>query len=74
MMMCERIRQFIKENGMTLTHVSKKSSIKLQKISRIVRGEQTLTIDDYESICRALNVEPGFFYNEKFLKSKNISA
>jgi transcriptional regulator with XRE-family HTH domain len=72
--MNERICRYIKENGITFTHVSRQSGITNNKLVRLMRGNTKLTVDDYESICRALNVEPSFFYNEKFLKTKNMPA
>lgn len=71
----ERVRQYIKENGMTFTFVADRSKIDIKKFSRFMNDKQPMTTDEYETICRkGLNVDPGIFFKEKFLDSKNKTA
>ncbi|NBI29115.1 helix-turn-helix domain-containing protein [Chengkuizengella marina] len=74
MNMNERIRKFIKSEGLTYTSVANLSGINLKKISRIMLNKQKIDIDSYELICKALEVSPRYFYKENFLDNKNKSA
>ena len=35
------------------------------KLSRILAGSRRMTLDDYESICNAVAVDPGRFFEKK---------
>ncbi|MFB7817385.1 helix-turn-helix domain-containing protein [Paenibacillus chitinolyticus] len=70
-----RIRNYIEENGMTFTFVANRSNIDIKKFSRIMNDKQKIDTDEYERICRlGLKVDPSYFFNQKFLDSKNKSA
>lgn len=71
----ERVRKYIKDNGMTFTFVADRAKIDIKKFSRFMNDKQPMTTDEYETICRiGLNVDPGIFFKEKFLDSKNKTA
>lgn len=71
----QRIRHYIKSNGMTFTYVANRAEYDIKKFSRWMNNKQPLTVDEYEQICRkGLNVDPTLFFKEKFLDSKNKSA
>lgn len=74
MKMNQRIRNYIKSKGITFTHVAEKSGIEIKKFSRLMTSRQPITSDEYERICKALEVDPVFFYSEKFLETKNNTA
>jgi transcriptional regulator with XRE-family HTH domain len=69
----DRIRQYIKSNGLIFGHVADKAGIKYQRFSRIMNNKTEISVDEYERICSALGVKLDFF-QKKFLESKNISA
>lgn len=71
----QRVRQYIKENGMTFTFVADRSGIDIKKFSRFMSNKQKMTTDEYEKICQdGLKIEPTYFYGPKFLETKNKSA
>lgn len=71
----QRIRRYIKENGMTFTFVAERSGFDIKKFSRLMSNRQEMTTDEYEKICKdGLKVDPGFFYGPKFLETKNRTA
>lgn len=73
--MNDRIRNYIKENGMTYTFVAKRANIDIKKFSRLMNNKQHLKAEEYERICRdGLGVDPSFFFSEKFLDIKTNSA
>jgi len=72
--MNQRIRHYIKSNGMTFTFVAKRAGIDIKKFSRFMNDKQQMTIDEYEIICKeGLRVDPSFFHKEKFLETKNTA-
>lgn len=74
MNMNKRIRQFIKDSGWSYTFVANRAEYDLKKLSRQLNNKQSITTDDYEQICKGLNVEPSFLFQEKFLETKNETA
>lgn len=70
----QRIRNYIKGNGKTFTHVATKAGIDIKKFSRMMTCKQPIDTDEYESICNALELEPGYFFQQKFLETKNKTA
>ena len=68
----ERIRQYIKSNGMTYSFVANRAGIGIKKFSRFMTSQQPMTTDDYEQICNlGLKVDPSTFYTKKFLEMQN---
>lgn len=57
-----KIRDYIKKHGLTFTYVSVETGISIKKISRIMTSKQKLTTEEYEKICLALDVKPGYFF------------
>lgn len=75
MNMNQRIRHYIKSNGMTFTFVAERAGIDIKKFSRLMNNKQQMTTDEYENICRkGLRLEPSFFFDEQFLDTKNKPA
>ncbi|MCO7177052.1 helix-turn-helix domain-containing protein [Sporolactobacillus kofuensis] len=66
-----RIRQFIEENGLKFGFVADRSNIDDSKFSRMMTNQQAIKIDEYEKICQALKVPTAYFFDEKFLDTKN---
>jgi transcriptional regulator with XRE-family HTH domain len=71
MEMNERIRRYIKSNGWTYTFVAKRAGYDFKKLCRQMRNQQAIDTDEYEKLCKGLLVDPTFFYEDKFLVSKN---
>lgn len=74
MNMNQRIRHYIENNGLKFRYVAKASGIDEKKFSRMMNNNQKIVTDEYEMICKALNVEPTYFFKSKFLETKNKSA
>jgi|HigsolmetaAR203D_1030402.scaffolds.fasta_scaffold11786_6 hypothetical protein len=75
MNMNQRIRHYIKSNGMTFTFVAERAGIDIKKFSRFMNDKQVMTMDEYETICReGLRLDPAYFFDKKFLESRNKSA
>lgn len=70
----ERIRHYINTNGLKMNHIADKAGIELKRFYRIVNGASTMSADEFEDICKALNVEPQYFFKEIFLVTKKVSA
>lgn len=71
----QRIRHYIKSNGMTFTFVADRAGCDIKKFSRFMSDKQKMTTDEYEKICReGLRIEPAYFFSPKFLETKNKSA
>lgn len=75
MNMNQRIRHYIKSNGMTFTFVANRAGIDVKKFSRFMSNKQPMTTDEYEKICRdGLQIDPKYFFDKKFLDSRNKTA
>lgn len=72
MEMHERIRDYIESNGLKLNFVAEKAGINPKRFYRLINGSAPLVVKEYEIICTGLTVEPGYFFKEYFLESKNI--
>lgn len=70
MRMRERIRSYIEHNGMKLNFVAERSGIKPNRFYRLIDGSAPLTVEEYETICIGLSVEPEYFFKDFFLESK----
>jgi transcriptional regulator with XRE-family HTH domain len=73
--MNQRIRQFIKSNGMTFSFVAQRSGVGIKKFSRFMCDKQQMTTEEYEKICiDGLNVDPTYFFNKEVLETQNNTA
>ena len=60
---CEKLKHYIKENGLKYGFVAEKSGIDPKKFSRLINGQTKLTVEELESIClKGLAVNPSFFF------------
>lgn len=66
-----RIRRYIEENGLKFGFIAERSSIDDSKFSRMMTNQQAIKTDEYEKICKALNLPSSYFFDDKFLDSKN---
>ncbi|MDD9147858.1 helix-turn-helix transcriptional regulator [Sporolactobacillus sp. CQH2019] len=67
-----RIRQYIESKGLKFGYVADLSSIDDSKFSRMMLGKQGIKVDEYEKICKALNLSTSYFFDEVFLETKNL--
>ena len=58
-----RIRDYLKEHGITQTWLANKTNISIKKINTIVNGNTRLDANDLNSICNALQVSADIFLN-----------
>ena len=56
-----RIRTYIKDTGRTQTYLCRQTGLGSTAMSLTLGGKRRLRLDEYCKICRALDVEPGFF-------------
>ena len=60
----EKLKNYIKDNGLKYGFVAEKSGIDPKKFSRIINGQTKLTVEELEIICkRGLSVSPSLFLN-----------
>ncbi len=58
------IRDYIKENGLSKMHIAKKANIEKSRFSRIINGQSQMNMEEYQSICKAINVPSSYFFGE----------
>jgi len=68
------IKEYIEVNGLKLTFVAGRSNMTIDKLSRIVNCKTKLGIEEYESICNGLQVDPTYFFQKKFLETKKMCS
>lgn len=56
-----KIKTYIEENGISQTHLSKKTGIPLPKLNLALNGNRRMTFPEYENICWALGVNTDKF-------------
>lgn len=61
MMVYEKVRAYIIDNGLKQVSVAKKAGISNVTFNAILNGKRTLYADDLRAICIALNVSPEIF-------------
>lgn len=64
------IKQYLKENGISQTFISKKTEINLPKLNLALNGKRKLTFDEYCLICGALGVSTSHFLKPRKLPGK----
>lgn len=61
----QRIKSYLKHNGISQTFVSKETGIPLPKLNLSLNGNRRLAFEEYELICGVLSVGA-----DKFLEPK----
>lgn len=72
MKMHQRIKQHIENNGLKINFVADKAGINPKRFYRLVNGDSPLVVDEYEMICKGLEVDTGYFFEETLLETKNF--
>ncbi|OZB90093.1 helix-turn-helix domain-containing protein [Paenibacillus sp. XY044] len=71
----EKIKEYINSNGLIMKVVAKRSGIGLQRFYRIVNGNSSMTVEDYEKICRdGLEVDPSIFFKKNISKIEKLKT
>lgn len=55
------IKKYLDENGITQTFICGKTNIPDSIFSNMLNGKRKIEIDEYESICKALNLPVNYF-------------
>ena len=61
----QKIKKYLKDNGISQTFLAEKTEIPLQKLNLSLNGNRRLEFGEYELICGALSVG-----TDKFLEPK----
>ncbi|MGI6170472.1 MAG: helix-turn-helix domain-containing protein [Butyricicoccus sp.] len=61
----KRIFEYLKQNGISQTHISKESGIPLPKLNLALNGKRRLTFEEYEEICWVLGVSVDQFLSPR---------
>ena len=64
-MVRERIVSFIRENGIKQSFICEKTGMKPQAVSAIMNLKRNIEVDEYCSICSALNVPLSYFVDSR---------
>lgn len=59
------IKQYIKDNGISQTHISNKTHIRPSILNAILNSKRNLMADEYFLICEALGVSPDIFWKRE---------
>lgn len=54
----QMISKAIKESGMTIATVSRRSGVEYSKLQPSIRGRRELRADEYLAICSLLHLDP----------------
>lgn len=55
------IKKYLEENGISQVFISKKTGISLHKLNLALNGNRRLSLEEYSSICGALNLNTDYF-------------
>lgn len=60
-MLAENIAQYLKDNGITQSHIAERTGMNKMTFSNAMRGKRRLTAEEYVSICDALGKSADYF-------------
>jgi transcriptional regulator with XRE-family HTH domain len=66
----EKIKDYLKEQGISQVYLAGKAEIDLPKLNLSLNGKRRLTFDEYERICWALDVGVDKFLSPKMPEEK----
>ena len=70
----KRVKEILKEKGMTQYALFKKTGVPQSTISTLLTGNvQTIKLCTIYEICKGLEVEISEFFNKPYLKQKSIT-
>lgn len=60
----QKLKSYIRAQGLTYKFVAQKSGINTKRFYRLINGDSPLDVGEYEKICIGLGMDPGFFFNK----------
>lgn len=64
-MIATNIKKYLESKGIKQSFISEKTGIPLAALNATLNGNRKIQVDEYFSICDALNVDLDFFRNKK---------
>ena len=61
----ERLREAVKESGFQRKKVAERAGMKAAKLTKILAGQQTVTVADFIAIARAIDRDPSHLISDK---------
>ena len=61
-MIAKAIATYVKDHGIKQAYISNKTGLSKHAVSCALNGKRKLSVEEYEVICRALNVSYDFFF------------
>lgn len=74
MLIYEKVRRYIDEQGMKQVAIAEKSGISKTTFNAIMCGKRTMYAEDLRAICLALNVSPEIFIEVRCKDGKYIKV
>lgn len=56
-----KIKEYLESNGISQSHVSKKTNIPAPKLNMTLNGKRRMTFEEYSEVCYVLGVDTNFF-------------
>ena len=66
-----KIKRYLNMNGISQAFLSRKTDIKIFKISSSLNGNRRLTFDEYAEICKALKLNIDYFLESRQLNHES---
>ena len=63
-LVADRVNDYVSRLGIKKTVLSRSSGIPYGTVASILSGRRSMTVEQYQSICKALEVKPSFFMEE----------
>lgn len=67
-----KIKNYLKDNGITQAFLSRRTKIEPAKLSLALNGERKLSLDEYAVICGVLGVNTDFFLKPVCQTERNL--
>lgn len=65
MILCNQLNRFITEKGIKQVHLSRKTGMAPDIVSKILKGKRKITAEEFLLICDALEIDPNMFRKNK---------
>lgn len=62
MRVCDRLKQYMSENGLKQKVIAEKSGFTENQMSQMLNGKRNISADELEIICNAMNAKPNDIY------------
>lgn len=68
----EKLKQYLEDNGITQSHISRKTGINPVKLNLALNGNRKFTFSEYELVCGALKVDTNYFLKPRLPDGKEV--